>query len=355
VTSSDGSPVRVIDMRSDTVTRPGPEMRRAMAEADVGDDVFEDDPTVNRLQEVAAELFGKEAALYCPSGTMANQAALHALTQRGDEVFMHAHAHPLLYEQGGAAVLSQLQVRCFDSPDGTLDPEVLEEFVHRDDDVHFSPTRLVSLENTHNHCGGLVYPLEGIKAVRAFCDRHGLKLHLDGARIWNAHVASGVPLADIAAPCDTVSVCLSKGLGAPVGSLLVGDAPTIALARRARKLFGGGMRQAGIIAAAGLYALEHHIDRMADDHRRIRAMAERLATVSGLGVDLGKVQTNMVYVGTRGTGRKAAEIVPLLAAEGLWALDEGIWTLRFVAHLDLDDADVEEATAIVTRTVERLG
>jgi threonine aldolase len=190
--------------------------------------------------------------------------------------------------------------------------------------------------------------------VRAFCDRHSLKLHLDGARIWNAHVASGVPLKDIAAPCDTISVCLSKGLGAPVGSLLVGDAPTITLARRARKLFGGGMRQAGIIAAAGLYALEHHIDRMADDHRRIRAMAERLAEVPSLDVDLGKVQTNMVYVGTRGTGRKAAELVPLFAAEGLWALDEGIWTLRLVAHLGLDEVDVQEATAIVERVVGRL-
>jgi threonine aldolase len=329
-------------------------MRRAMVMAEVGDDVFEDDPTVNRLQDETARLLGKEAALFCPSGTMTNQVALHALTQRGDEVFLHAEAHILFYEQGGAGVLSQLQLRCFASPDGTLDPELMDGYVHHDDDVHFAPTRVVCLEDTHNHCGGVVYPLEGIRAVRSFCDRHGLKLHMDGARIWNAHVASGAALADIAAPCDTVSVCLSKGLGAPVGSVLVGDASTIALARRARKLFGGGMRQAGIIAAAGLYALEHHIERMADDHRRIRGMAERLAAVDGLEVDLEKVQTNMVYVGTRGTGCKAAELVPLLAAEGLWALDEGIWTLRFVAHLGLDDADVEEAGAIVARVVDGL-
>jgi threonine aldolase len=354
VTSGDAGVTRVIDMRSDTVTKPGPEMRRAMAEAEVGDDVFEDDPTVNRLQAYAAGLLGKEAALFCPSGTMTNQVALSALTQRGDEVFLHAQAHILYYEQGGAAVLSQLQMRCFDSPDGTLEPEVMEGFVHHDDDVHFAPTRVVCVEDTHNHCGGVVYPPEGIKALGDFCRRHGLKLHMDGARIWNAHVAGGVPLAEIAAPCDTVSVCLSKGLGAPVGSLLLGDAPTIALARRARKLFGGGMRQAGIIAAAGLYALEQHIDRMADDHRRIRAMAERLALVPGLDVDLGKVQTNMVYAGTRGTGRRAAELVQPLAAEGLWVLDEGVWTLRFVAHLGLDDADVEEATAIVERVVGRL-
>lgn len=354
MTASQTGPARLIDMRSDTVTRPGPEMRRAMAEADVGDDVFGDDPTVNRLQEYAAGLLGKEAALFCPSGTMTNQVALHALTQRGDEVFLHAQAHILFYEQGGAAVLSQLQLRCFDSVDGTLAPEVMEEYVHHDDDVHFAPTRVVCLEDTHNHCGGVVYPLEGIRAVRAFCDRHGLRLHMDGARIWNAHVASGVPLREIAAPCDTLSVCLSKSLGAPVGSLLVGDAPTIARARRARKLLGGGMRQAGVVAAAGLYALEHNIGRLADDHRRIHAMAERLATVEGLDVDLDRVQTNMVYVGTRGTGTRAAEIVPLLAAEGLLALDEGVWTLRFVAHLDLDDADVEEAAAIVERVVERL-
>jgi threonine aldolase len=346
--------VRVIDMRSDTVTKPVPEMRRVMAEAAVGDDVFGDDPTVNRLQDEAARLLGKEAALFCPSGTMTNQVALHALTQRGDEVFLHAQAHILFYEQGGAAVLSQLQLRCFDSPDGTLDPDLMEGLVHHDDDVHFAPTRVVCLEDTHNHCGGVVYPLEGIRAVRAFCDRHDLKLHMDGARIWNAHVASGVPLADVAGPCDTVSVCLSKGLGAPIGSVLVGDGATIALARRARKLYGGGMRQAGIVAAAGLYALEHHIARMADDHRRIRGMAERLAAVPGLGVDLDKVQTNMVYVDTRATGRKAAELVPLLAEAGLWALDEGVWTLRFVAHLGLDDADVQEAAAVVADTVAAL-
>lgn len=354
VTSSHDRSTRMIDMRSDTVTKPGPEMRRAMAEAEVGDDVFEDDPTVNRLQEEVARLLDKEAALYCPSGTMSNEVALHALTHRGDEVFLHSQAHILFYEQGGAAVLSQLQLRCFDSPDGTLDPEAMEGLVHHDDDVHFAPTRVVCLEDTHNHCGGVVYPLEGIKAARTFCDRHGLKLHMDGARIWNAHVASGVPVAEIVAPCDTVSVCLSKGLGAPVGSVLAGDAPTIALARRARKLFGGGMRQAGIIAAAGLYALEHHIERLADDHRRIRAMAERLSRAPGLDIDLPKVQTNMLYVGTRATGRKAVDLVPLLADEGLLALDEGVWTLRFVAHLGLDDGDVEEATAIVERVVARL-
>jgi len=245
---------RVIDFRSDTVTRPSPSMRQAMFEAEVGDDVFGDDPTVKRLQERIAELLGKEAGLFFPSGTMTNQAALHTHTRRGDEVFLHAQAHIIYYEQGGAAVLSSLQLRCFDSEDGTLDPEAMEEHVHRNDDVHFARTRVVALEDTHNHCGGLVYPLEKIRAVREFCDKHGLVFHLDGTRVWNAHVASGVPLADIAAPFDSVSVCLSKGLGAPVGSVLLDSAENIRLAMRARKVFGGGMRQAGILAAAGLSA-----------------------------------------------------------------------------------------------------
>jgi threonine aldolase len=344
---------RPIDLRSDTVTRPSPEMRRAMSEAEVGDDVFGDDPTVNRLQEYAAELFGKEAALYFPSGTMANQAALHAQTRRGDELFLHAQAHVIYYEQGGAAVLSSLQLRCFDSEDGTLDPAAMEEHVHRDDDVHFARTRVVALEDTHNHCGGLVYPLEKIRAVREFCDEHGLVLHLDGARIWNAHVATGVPLADIAAPFDSVSVCFSKGMGAPVGSVLLGSAEFIRLAKRARKVFGGGMRQAGILAAAGLYALDHDIERMADDHRRCRVLAERLAKVPGLDVDLSKVQTNMVYVGTTGTGLPALELVKRVDAAGVRCLDEAPWKLRFVTHLDLQEGDVEEAAEIVARVVER--
>jgi threonine aldolase len=345
---------RPIDLRSDTVTRPSAAMRQAMFEAEVGDDVLGDDPTVIRLQERTAALFGKEAALYFPSGTQANQAALHAQTRSGDELFLHAHAHIIYYEQGGAAVLSGLQLRCFDSPDGTLDPDAMQVHVHTDADPHWAPTRIVALENTHNHCGGLVYPVEKILAARALCDRNDLLLHLDGARIWNAHVASGVPLAEIAAPFDTVSVCLSKGLGAPVGSLVLCRGELLPRLVRARKLLGGGMRQAGIVAAAGIYALEHNIARMADDHRRARALAERVARVPGLDIDLAKVQTNMVYAGTRGTGLPAAAIVRELAAAGVWCLDEGPWTIRLVTHLDVDDADVEEAGELTAATVERL-
>lgn len=329
-------------------------MRQAMFEADVGDDVFDDDPTVNRLQEYAAELLGKEAALFCPSGTMANQIALHALAQRGDEVFVHAQAHVMLYEQGGSAVLSQLQLRGFDSPDGTMDPAAMQEYVHTDADMHWAPTRVVALENTHSHCGGVVYPPDGARAVREFCSCNGLLLHLDGARIWNAHAASGVSLRELAAPYDTISACLSKGLGAPVGSLVLCERALMPRLLRARKLFGGGMRQAGIIAAAGLYALEHNIDRMADDHRRARALAERLARVPGLQIDLAKVQTNMVYAGTRGTGLPAADIVHALERAGVWCLDEGPWTIRFVTHLDVDDADVEAAGELTAGALERL-
>ena len=343
--------MKTIDLRSDTVTRPSAEMRRAMLEAEVGDDVLGDDPTVIRLQEHAAELLGKEAGLYFPSGTMCNQAAVRALTRRGDEVFLHAQAHIVFYEQGAASALSNVQLRCFDSPDGTLDLEKMEEYVHTDADVHWAPTRLVCLENTHNHCGGLVLPLEHARAVRELCDRHDLMMHLDGARLFNAVAASGIPAAEYAAAFDTVSICLSKGLGAPVGSVLVADAATIALARRARKLYGGGMRQAGIIAAAGLYALQHNVARLADDQRRARTLAERLAALPGLEIDLATVQTNMIFAGTRDAGMPAAGLVARLGEAGVLCLAEGPRTVRFVTHLDVDDDGIDAAVAGVTKVL----
>ena len=347
--------MKTIDLRSDTVTKPSAEMRRVMAEAEVGDDVLGDDPTVVRLQEYTAGLLGKEAGLYFPSGTMCNQAAIRTLTRRGDEVFLHAQAHIMFYEQGAASALSQVQLRVFDSPDGTLDLEKMEEYVHTDADVHHAPTRLVCLENTHNHCGGVVLPIEHIRAVREFCDRHDLKLHLDGARLGNAAAASGVSLAEYGALFDTVSICLSKGLGAPVGSVLVGNAETIRLAQRARKIYGGGMRQAGIIAAAGIYALEHNLARLAEDHTRARVLANGLAALPGLDVDLSKVQTNMVFAGTRESGVPAAELMDRLAEQGVLALDEAPWSIRFVTHLDLDDADIEQAIGAVERALTQAG
>ena len=341
----------IIDLRSDTVTRPSAEMRRFMAEAEVGDDVFGDDPTVKALQAYAAELFAKQAGLFFPSGTMSNQAALAAHTRRGDEIFLHEQAHILLYEQGGAAVHSQLQTRCFASADGMLDPVAMEPFVHTDEDPHHAPTRVVALENTHNRCGGRVLDQGRTLEVRAFCDRHGLLLHLDGARVCNAAVASGLTPAEIAAPCDSVSVCLSKGLGAPVGSVLVGSADFIRRAARARKLLGGGMRQAGIIAAGALYALRHNVGRLADDHRRCRILAERIAGAPGFRVDLEAVETNMVFADTRPSGLRAAEVVTLLAARGVLCLEEGPHTVRFVTHLDVDDAAIERAAAIILSAI----
>jgi threonine aldolase len=343
--------MKTIDLRSDTVTRPSVEMREAMLTAEVGDDVLGDDPTVNRLQEYAATLLGKEAGLFFPSGTMCNQAAVRSLTQRGDEVFLHAQAHIMFYEQGAASALSSVQVRCFDSPDGTLDLEKMEEYLHTDADVHWAPTRLVCLENTHNHCGGVILPFEHLQAVRALCERHGLALHLDGARLFNAAVAAGIAAADYAAACDTVSVCLSKGLGAPVGSVLAGDASVIGRALRARKLFGGGMRQAGILAAAGIYALEHNVARLADDHRRARELARGLALLPGLDVDLATVQTNMVFAGTRGTGMRAEAVVARLAGEGVLCLAEAPWSVRFVTHLDVGDADIAAAVEAAARSL----
>lgn len=345
---------RTIDLRSDTVTRPSAEMRRVMAEAEVGDDVLGHDPTILRLQEYAAEVFGAEAALFFPSGTMSNQAALYAHTRRGDEVFVHEEAHIILNEQGGAAAHSSLQVRNFSSDDGLLPIARMEEYVHTDADPHHAPTRVVALENTHNQCGGVVLPMAGVRETRAFCDRHDLILHLDGARVANAAVASGLSLAEIVAPHDSVSVCLSKGLGAPVGSVLLGGRAFIWRALRARKLLGGGMRQAGIIAAAGLYALRHNVARLADDHRRCRLLAERIADAPGLTVDLARVQTNMVFADTRATGMRGAEVVARLAEAGVLAIDEGPYLIRLVTHLDVDDADCEEAAAIVAATMEAL-
>jgi threonine aldolase len=227
----------------------------------------------------------------------------------------------------------------------------MEEYVHTDEDVHFAPTRLVCLENTHTHCGGAVLPVEHMRAVREFCDTQGLRLHLDGARLGNAVAAAGVSLAEYGSLCDTVSICLSKGLGAPVGSLLLGDAETIAAARRARKIYGGGMRQAGIIAAAGLYALEHNLARLTDDNRRARALAEGLAALPLLDVDMGQVQTNIVLAGTRRAGLPAAALAERLRDDGVLALAEGAWTLRFVTHLHIDDDGVEAVLAAVRRAV----
>ena len=303
-----------IDLRSDTVTRPTPGMRRAMAEAEVGDDVFGDDPTVKRLEARTAELLGKEAALFVPSGTMANQIGIGVHTQPGDELLCAATSHVYVWEAGGIARLSGVTARTFAGDGGLLSLDDLRDAIRPAEDVHYVRTRLVCLENTHNRGGGRVHPMAEIARIARWAREHGLAMHLDGARLMNAVVASGRPAHEWAQHFDTVSICFSKGLGAPIGSALAGSADHIRRARRLRKLFGGGMRQVGIIAAAALYALEHHVDRLKDDHAHARVLADAFAATDGFALETGPVETNLVWVavnpsvGTRGRCGRLPEV-----------------------------------------------
>lgn len=333
---------RPIDLRSDTVTKPTPAMRRAMAEAEVGDDVFGDDPTVQRLETRVAEVLGKEAALFVPSGAMANQLAVRVHTQPGDEILLDANAHIYFYEAGGPAALSGVMCRCLAGTRGVFTGADVKAAL-RPADVHFPPTRLVCVENTHNRGGGKVWPLDRLAEVAATARQHGLKLHLDGARLWNASVASGVPEREYAALFDTVSVCFSKGLGAPVGSALTGPRELIERARRFRKQFGGGMRQAGIIAAGALHALENHRERLAEDHANARRLATALAETPGIEIDPATVETNLVYF--RVTRGPAADLVASLKAAGVLVLASGPDTIRAVTNLEVSAADIETAIA----------
>ena len=326
-----------IDLRSDTVTRPTPAMRRAMAEAEVGDDVLGDDPTVLRLEAVAAERLGKEAALFTPSGTMANQLALGALCRAGDAVVMEAGAHPFNYEAGAPALLWGLTVRPIPGERGILPAEAAAAAFQREDD-HFAPVTLLCAEDTANRGGGTVWPLERLDALCAVAHQHGVFAHLDGARLMNAVVASGLTADRRAAGFVTVSLCLSKGLGAPVGSLLAGPRDLLKRARRLRKALGGGMRQSGILAAAGLHALEHHVDRLSEDHARALILAEGL---SAAGFPTRRPETNMVYTQVA----DAADGQARLADAGLRCLAVSPTELRLVTHLDIDDAAIRAALA----------
>ena len=328
--------MKIIDLRSDTVTQPSAAMRRAMAEAAVGDDVFGDDPTVNRLQEVAAERFGMEAGLFFPSGTQSNLAAVMAHCQRGEEMIVGQEAHTYRYEAGGAAVLGSVQPQPLQNlPDGSLDLAQVEAAI-KPDDSHFAITRLLALENT---IGGRVLSRAYMADAIALARRRKLSTHLDGARIFNAAVKLGMPVKELCAGFDTVSVCLSKGLGTPAGTVLVGRRELIERARRVRKMLGGTMRQVGVLAAAGLYALEHNVERLAEDHANAALLARGLAE-AGLKVE--PVQTNMVFAAI-----PADSVAPLarhLQAEGIKALVSP--KLRLVTHLDLDRAAIERAAQV---------
>lgn len=335
-----------IDLRSDTVTKPSPEMRVAMAAAEVGDDVFGEDPTVNRLQEKVAELLGKEAALFVPSGVMANQLSIKAHTQPGDEIIVESGSHIFNYETAAPSLLSSVQLHTIQGERGILRAEQLAPAV-RSAAYYMPRTSLICLENTHNKAGGTVYPLEEIKNIHSFAKERGIALHLDGARLWNASVATGISLKEYARHFDTVSVCFSKGLGAPVGSAVAGPKELIEKVRKFRKIFGGGMRQAGIIAAGGLYAVEHNIGRLKEDHEKARLFADTLSGVPGFSIDPKSVQTNIVIIDIGATGKHPSELLTFLRANKILLTEMSHTSIRAVTHMDVTMDQVRQAATTI--------
>ena len=335
---------RIIDLRSDTVTKPSQNMRRIMSQAKTGDDVYGEDPTVNQLEKYAAELLDKEAAIYCPSGTQSNLVGLLSHCGRGDEYIVGSAAHTYLYEGGGAAVLGSIQPQPLPlKEDATMDLELLEASI-KPKDVHFARTRLICLENTH---GGQALPSGYTQAVKSIADKYGLAMHLDGARLFNAVVDTQLSAAELAADFDSISICLSKGLGAPVGSLLVASKAIIDEARHWRKMLGGGMRQAGIIAAAGLYALQNNVERLSEDHQRAQQLADSLMNIDGIVVHRGKAHTNMLYVDVDTERKKQLNV---LAKKRGILLPEGN-SMRLVCHLDINDEDIKSIINLFKETV----
>jgi threonine aldolase len=338
----------MIDLRSDTVTKPSQAMRRAMAEAEVGDDVFGEDPSVNRLQEMTAQLLGKEAALFVPSGTMANQLAIKTHTQPGDEIIMERTSHPFNNESGGIAVLSGVQVNLLDGQRGVLTTQQVVPAIRSGEDIHHSPSRLICLENTHNRGGGAVYPLEAIRQLSAVARAHQLSMHLDGARLMNACIASGHRASEYTQYFDSCTLCFSKGLGAPVGSVLAGSTEFIQRALRFRKMLGGGMRQAGIVAAGAIFALEHNIERLREDHQHAKFLAERIFDVSGLHLNPHEVETNIVYFELDSTARLDAEqLVQAMQQRGVLGYAPAPSTMRLVTHLDVTREQIEQAATVI--------
>ena len=333
----------LIDLRSDTVTRPTAGMRRAMAEAETGDDVYAEDPTVRTLEERTAALFGHEAALFVPSGTMGNQIGMRLVCEPGQEVLCDADAHVVTYEMGAAAAIFGISSRTVVSSGGLLDADQLIEQVRPQDNWHLTATAAIAVENTHNRGGGLVQPLDQLQALWDWSRGAGVAVHLDGARIWNAHVTSGVPLATYGGLADTASVCFSKGLGTPVGSVLLASAERIATARLWRKRLGGGMRQVGVLAAACLYALDHHLPRLHEDHEHARLLASKL------GVDPASVETNMVVL----DDVNAPVLAEAAKAHGVLISQVSARKIRLVTHLDVDRAGIDRVAAVLTELLAR--
>lgn len=332
---------QIDDFRSDTITKPNAAMREAIAGAEVGDDVFGEDPTVIQLQERIAAIAGKEAALFVPSGTMANQLAVRSHTRLGDEVLMEASCHIVNYEAGGMAAISGALSRQLAGNNGVITAEQITAFLRHEDD-HYAPVTLVTLENTHNCAGGAVFPLSEMERIFALSRRRNFAVHVDGARIFNAATAAGISVADYGRCCDTISICFSKGLGAPVGSALIGSRETIHFARRMRKMFGGGMRQAGLLAAGALYALDHNVKRLTDDHCRARRLAEGLAALDHFSLPQGLPETNIILVETDLSGG-APSVVEALGAAGIKVLPRNQTLMRLVTHLEIDDDSVTRA------------
>jgi threonine aldolase len=340
-----------IDLRSDTVTRPTPAMRRAMAEAAVGDDVYGEDPTVNALEARVAARLGKEAAVFVPSGTMGNLISVLSHCQRGDEIILGDRAHIFLYEQGGAAAVGGIQLHTLpNQPDGTLDLDQVAASI-RGDNEHYPITRLIALENTQNRCGGRALRPAYVDAMGALAQAHGLKLHVDGARLWNAAAALGVPPSRLVEPADSVSVCFSKGLGAPVGSVVAGSAAFVKRARRMRKQVGGGMRQAGILAAACVVALDTMVDRLAEDHANAARLARGLAAIDGIGLDPAAVETNIVYFDLLRKDLSAEAVSLGLARRGVLMNPTAAHRLRAVTNYHITASDVETVIGAVEEVV----
>lgn len=342
--------MKIVDLRSDTVTVPTEEMRLAMYKAEVGDDVYGEDPTVNKLEALSAAITGKEAALLITSGTMGNQIAAMTHTQKGDEIICEAQSHIFYYEVGGMACLANAQPRQIAAPMGILSASLIEPAI-REDNVHLPRTGLICLENSHNRAGGTCYSLEGLAEIKALANRYKIPVHIDGARIFNAALAAGTTVAQIAQQADSIQMCLSKGLCAPVGSLLIGSKAFIDKARRYRKMLGGGMRQAGIIAAAGIVALTKMTERLTEDHENARYLAAALADI-GFAVDMNSIQTNIVIFDTKPFGIKAAAFSEKMSEMGIKGSDFGEYKVRLVTHYGIEKADIAYAINTIEHIVK---
>lgn len=335
--------MRIVDFRSDTITKPTEEMRKAMYEAEVGDDVYGEDPTVNNLEEMAANLVGKEATLFVPSGTMGNQLAVLCHTQRGNEIILEEKSHIYNYEVGGIAFLSGVQARIVKGNNGIMNPKDVEKAIIADGDIHHPQTGLICIENTHNMAGGVVVPLEAMKEIYDTAKKYGIPVHLDGARVFNASIALGCNVREITKYCDSVMFCLSKGLCAPVGSMLAGSKEFINKARRYRKMLGGGMRQAGILAAAGIVALNTMIDRLSEDHENARLLAEGLKDIEGIKINMETVQSNILMVDISTPKYNSIDLVNKLKEKGVLASDINSSKIRFVTHKYISKSDIDYA------------